>query len=93
MKRKAHVSKSTYRAILSIQKSRDEPSGLFISDRFFQPEKEHRPHHLLWFLADVFLLSCLMGGLMVLFFAGFSVPRYMYDSESHPPEQQTDARL
>ena len=59
---------------MSIQKSRDEPSGLFISDRFFQPEKEHNPHHLLWFLADVFLLSCLMGGLMVLFFAGFSVP-------------------
>lgn len=59
---------------MSIQKGRDEPSGLSISDRFFQPEKEHKPHRLIWFLADVFLLSCLMSGLMLLFISGFSVP-------------------
>ena len=59
---------------MSIQKGRDEPSGLSISDRFFQPEKEHKPHRLIWFLADVFLLSCLMSGLLLLFISGFSVP-------------------
>ena len=74
MKQKHPASKSTYRAILSVQKRRDEPSGLYVSDRFFQPESVPKSHRLLWFAVDVLLLSCLMGGLMMLFASGFSVP-------------------
>ncbi|MGM9605543.1 MAG: transglutaminase family protein [Faecousia sp.] len=74
MKRKAHASKSTYRAILSVQKCRDEPSGLYVSDRFFQPEKAPKPHGLTWLAADVLLLACLAGGLLLLAVSGFSVP-------------------
>ena len=57
-----------------MQKRRDEPSGLYVSDRFFQPESVPKSHRLLWFAVDVLLLSCLMGGLMMLFASGFSVP-------------------
>ena len=55
-------------------KCRDEASGLCVSDRFFQPESVPKSHRLLWFAVDVLLLSCLMGGPMMLFASGFSVP-------------------
>ena len=68
----------TYRAILSVQKRRDEPSGLSVSDRFFQPESVPKPHRLLWFAADALLLSCLMTGLLMLYASGFSVPTSLW---------------
>ena len=74
MRQKAHTSKSTYRAILSVQTRRDEPTGLYVSDRFFQPESTPKPRGLLWFAADALLLACLAGGLLLLFVSGFSVP-------------------
>ena len=57
-----------------MQKRRDEPSGLYVSDRFFQPERAPKPHRLLWLGADTLLLACLVSGLLLLFVSGFSVP-------------------
>ena len=59
---------------MPVQKRRDEPSGLYVSDRFFQPEGTPKPHRLLWLGVDALLLSCLMCGLSLLFISGFSVP-------------------
>lgn len=59
---------------MSVQKRRDEPTGLYVSDRFFQPESAPKPQHLLWFAADALLLVSLVSGLLMLFVSGFSVP-------------------
>lgn len=55
-------------------KCRDKASGLCVSDRFFQPERSPKPHPLAWCGMDVLLLACLVGGLLMLFVSGFSVP-------------------
>ena len=59
---------------MSVQKRRDEPTGLYVSDRFFQPESAPKPHRLLWFAADALVLLSLVSGLLMLFVSGFAVP-------------------
>lgn len=59
---------------MPVQKCRDEASGLFVSDRFFQPENGPKPHPAAWLLVDVLLLECMVNGLLMLFVSGFSVP-------------------
>ena len=63
---------------MSVQKHRDEPSGLYVSDRFFQPESVPAAHPLLWFAADALLLSCLVSGLLMLFVSGFLIPVHLW---------------
>ena len=58
---------------MSVQTHRDEPSGLSVSDRFFQPVGAPKRHPLLWAAVDILLLLCLAGGLSMLFTSGFSV--------------------
>lgn len=80
MKPRERVSKSTYRAILYVQKNRDEHSGLYISNRFYQPDQQRPSHRLLWLSVDFLLLASLAMGLMMLLVTGFSasVPQWFY---------------
>ena len=74
MKLRERVSRSTYRAGLSVQKKRDESSGLFLSNRYFVPTEKLKERGLLWGLADVLLLTALMLGLVLLVASGFGIP-------------------
>ena len=67
------VSKSTYRAILGVEKERDELSGLYIRDRYFDPDKKEKGNEFLWYILDFFTMSLVLTGLFLLVTSGFSL--------------------
>lgn len=63
-----------------VQQEREPDSGLFVSDRFFQPAQKQRAHPILWTLLNALLLACLVGGLLRLITTGFAIstPGWFY---------------
>ena len=57
-----------------VQQERETDSGLFVSDRFFQPAQKQKAHPVWWTLLNALVLTCLLGGLLRLIMTGFDIP-------------------